>query len=90
MSANKSQRQLRAIAMAAPIAHHIEHGLFVECGTCHRWDLIRLDRFGPGVTIGRVVARLKCQQCNVAPAVVILTDARMRRQVRLVGPGALG
>jgi hypothetical protein len=90
MSGNKSQHQLRTIAMAAPIAHYLEHGLFVECSTCQRWDLIRLDRFGHDLIIGHVVARLKCQQCKIAPTVVILTDAKMRRQVRLVGPGALG
>jgi len=90
MSVNKSQHELRTIAMAAPIAHHLEHGLFVECSTCQRWKLIRLDCFGHDLIIGHVAGWLKCQQCKMAPTVVILTDAKIRRQVRLVGPGALG
>lgn len=88
MSANKSQGQLRAIAMAAPIAHYLEHELFVECGTCRRREFVKLDRFPLEATVGLVVARLKCQRCKVAPAVVVLTDRELRRQVRLLGPGA--
>ena len=90
MAANISQRKIHAAIMAASILTHIEHELFVECGGCQRREFVKLVQFPAGETIGRVVERLKCQRCSGAPGVVTLTDADLRRQVRLVGPGACG
>lgn len=90
MAANLSQNKLRAAIMRASVQSHIEHELFVECGGCKRREFLKLEQFPPGETIGRVIGRLKCQRCSAAPGVVTLTDADLRRQVRLLGPGAYG
>ena len=91
MAHNRSPSKLRSDLLAAPL--EVCHGWIVEvecedsgCPVDRSHGVDALVRHYPGVTVGAVLLRLKCETCGRGPAAAVLTEIRAARRVPLRGP----